>query len=57
MTRPQDLTMRTHWKRIGDDRYEALDGRKSGDGKWEVEWKLLHVRLDAPKHGQSKAGT
>jgi hypothetical protein len=48
LTQPQDLTMRTRWKRIGDDRYEALNERKGGDGAWKTEWKVLYVREATP---------
>jgi len=44
LTQPQDVTMRTRWKRIGDDRYEALNERKGADGAWKTEWKVLYVR-------------
>ena len=49
LTQPQDLTMRTHWRRIGDDRYEALNERKSGDGAWQTEWKIEYVRVEKTK--------
>jgi hypothetical protein len=49
LTKPQDLIMRTHWKRIGDDRYEALNERKTGDGPWQVEWKVEYVRAPGGK--------
>ena len=51
LTVPQDVVMRTHWKRVGADRYEALNERKTSDGKWQVEWKVDYVRaaVDATK--------
>ncbi|HZX91089.1 MAG TPA: hypothetical protein VFE67_10625 [Rudaea sp.] len=49
LTQPKDLTMRTHWKRIGEDRYEALNERRTGDGPWQVEWKVEYVRVDGAK--------
>ena len=30
--------MRT-WKRVGDDRYIAVNEKKTGDGTWQTEWK------------------
>jgi hypothetical protein len=44
LTQPQDLTMRTHWKRNGDNSYEVLNERKTGDGAWKTEWKVRYVR-------------
>ena len=41
--------MRTHWKRIGEDRYEALTESKTGDGPWQVAWKVEYVRVDKSK--------
>lgn len=49
LTQPQDVTMRTHWKRNGDDRYEAINERKTGNGAWQVEWKVEYVRVSKPK--------
>jgi len=49
LTQPQDVTMRTHWKRVGDDRYEALNERKGPDGEWKTEWKVEYVRIDQKK--------
>jgi len=49
LTQPQDLTMRTHWKRVGDDRYIALNEKKTGDGAWQTEWKVEYVRVGAAK--------
>jgi hypothetical protein len=49
LTAPKDLTMRTHWKRIGDDRYEALNEQKIGDGAWQTAWKIEYERADASK--------
>lgn len=48
LTKPQDLTMRTRWNRIGDDRYESINERKVGNGDWKTEWKVLYTRADAP---------
>jgi len=44
LTQPQDVVMRTHWKRLGDNGYEAINERKDAEGKWEVEWKVDYVR-------------
>jgi len=44
LTQPKDLTMRTHWKRIGADRYEAINERKTDGGEWKTEWKVLYLR-------------
>jgi len=49
LTKPTDLTMRTHWKRIGEDRYEALTERKTGDGPWQLAWKVEYVRVEEKK--------
>ena len=49
LTQPNDLTYRTHWTRIGDDRYEALNERKTADGTWQVEWKVEYIRSHAEK--------
>lgn len=47
LTQPKDLTLRTRWKRSGDDRYTALNERKSSDGTWQTAWKVDYVRVDA----------
>jgi hypothetical protein len=49
LTQPKDLIMRTRWKRLGDDRYEALNEHKAEDGAWQTDWKALYVRDDAAK--------
>jgi hypothetical protein len=49
LTQPQDLTMRTHWKRVGDDRYVAVNEKKTGDGTWQTEWKIEYVRVKSAK--------
>ncbi|HEY2395160.1 MAG TPA: hypothetical protein VGH81_04140 [Rudaea sp.] len=50
LTQPQDLTMRTHWKRVGNDRYIAINEKKTGDGAWQTEWKVEYVRVGASKN-------
>jgi hypothetical protein len=50
LTQPQDLTMRTHWKRVGDDRYIAVNEKKTADGTWQTEWKIEYVRVGAAKN-------
>lgn len=49
LTQPQDLVMRTRWKRIGADRYEAWNERKDGTGAWQTEWKVEYVRARGSK--------
>lgn len=49
LTQPKDLVMRTRWRRVGDDRYEALNEHKGADGAWQTEWKVLYVRDDGAK--------
>jgi hypothetical protein len=49
LTQPQDLTMRTHWKRVGGDRYIAVNEKKTGDGTWQTEWKIEYVRVKGAK--------
>jgi hypothetical protein len=45
MTEPKDVTTRTHWKRTGEDRYEAVNEGKTADGTWRTEWKIEYVRV------------
>ncbi|MEP6941013.1 MAG: hypothetical protein ABI846_14700, partial [Rudaea sp.] len=49
LTQPQDLTMRTHWKKIGERSYEALNERKVGRAEWTTEWKVRYTLDDPPK--------
>ena len=48
-TKPKDLIMRTRWKRVGVDHYEALNERKTGDGPWQAEWKVEYARIEEKK--------
>jgi thiamine phosphate synthase YjbQ (UPF0047 family) len=41
--------MRTHWKRVGDDRYIAVNEKKAADGTWQTEWKIEYVRVKTTK--------
>ena len=43
LTEPQDLTFRTHWRRLDANRYEAVNERKDGD-TWKIEWRIEYVR-------------
>jgi hypothetical protein len=56
LTQPQDLTMRTHWKRGGDDRYQSINERKTGNGAWQTEWKIDYIRVDAASSEAAKSG-
>ena len=49
LTKPKDLIMRTRWKRVGVDHYEALNERKTGDGPWQAEWKVEYARIEEKK--------
>lgn len=49
LTQPQDVVMRTRWKRTGPDRYESHNERKGADGAWTTEWKVEYVRVAADK--------
>ena len=44
LTQPQELTFRTHWKRLDANRYEALNERKEGDA-WKTQWKIEYRRV------------
>jgi hypothetical protein len=48
LTEPQDLTFRTHWRRIDADHYQAVNERKDGDA-WKTEWKIDYHRTKAHK--------
>jgi len=49
LLQPQDVTMRTRWKRSGNDRYVALNERKTGEGAWQTEWKVEYVKVAAKR--------
>ena len=48
LTEPQDLTFRTHWRRLDANRYEAVNERKDGEA-WKTEWKIEYRRVPKGK--------